>query len=84
MTSFATSFVTKIISDAVSNILRTSSRFNTILSKSGFGFKKHQLDGVMWCVQNETRTFANANACKGGIVADEMGLGKTVIMIGTM
>jgi len=76
----ATSFVNNVILQAVANISRTSCRFNTILTKSGFGFKKHQFDGVMWCVQNETRV----STIRGGIVADEMGLGKTVLMIGTI
>ena len=77
--TFATSFTNKIILQAISNISSISSRFNKILEMSGFSFKKHQLDGVMWCVQNETKP-----ALRGGIVADEMGLGKTVLMIGTM
>jgi len=80
VTAFATSFANKIITEAVSNVMRVNSRFNTILSKSGFGYKKHQLDGVMWCVQNETKN----TLTRGGIVADEMGLGKTVLLIGTM
>ena len=87
-TTFATTFVSKVISDAVSNIMRVNTRFNKILTKSGFSFNKHQFDGVMWCVQNETRAPAistiPAIPVKGGIIADEMGLGKTMLMIGTM
>jgi SNF2 family DNA or RNA helicase len=90
-TTFAATFVSKVISDAVSNIMRVNTRFNKILSKSGFSFNKHQFDGVMWCVQNETKTSSAsaistipAISVKGGIIADEMGLGKTMLMIGTM
>jgi len=85
-TSVATTFVSNIINDAVSNIVRVNTRFNKILAKSGFSFNKHQFDGVMWCVQNETRVSSASaiSAIRGGIVADEMGLGKTVLMIGTM
>ena len=82
MTSFYTEFTAQIIRTALSNVVRISSRFNSVLTKSGFGIKKHQLDGVMWCVQNETRP--SSYTLRGGIVADEMGLGKTVLMIGTM
>lgn len=94
LTTFATTFVSKVISDAVSNIARVNTRFNKILTKSGFSFNKHQFDGVMWCVQNETKTSSAISSCpasscpaisvKGGIIADEMGLGKTMLMIGTM
>ena len=86
ITSVSTTFVSKIINDAVSNIVRVNTRFNKILTKSGFSFNKHQFDGVMWCVQNETRTSSAStiSAIRGGIVADEMGLGKTMLMIGTM
>lgn len=79
--SFSTLVTNKIINDAVSNVMRVNYRFNKILSKSGFGYKKHQFDGVMWCVQNETKINVSL---RGGIVADEMGLGKTMLMVGTI
>jgi SNF2 family DNA or RNA helicase len=57
------------------------------LAKSGLQQKDYQLEGVQWCVKNETRDISKASHLGdslGGIVADEMGLGKTIIMIGTL
>lgn len=52
------------------------SRFKCFVGKAGIDFKKHQFQGVSWCVKREM-----ALNFRGGIVADEMGLGKTITMI---
>ena len=39
--------------------------------------KRHQVYGVLWCLQKEL-------VGKGGVIADEMGMGKTIQMIGTL
>lgn len=39
--------------------------------------KRHQVYGVLWCLQKELNN-------KGGVLADEMGMGKTIQMIGVM
>lgn len=84
-TSFVTSFVSSIMEQAIKTHVSTYEkrfeRFGMLLNKSGFGFKKHQFDGVQWCVNNELK---NGTVVRGGIIADEMGLGKTILMIGTM
>ena len=41
----------------------------------GFEYKPHQLDGVRWLLERETKTPS------GGIVCDEMGLGKTIQLL---
>ena len=91
--SFVSGFVSGFIETAVQNVLKIDTRFNALVNRAGFGFKKHQLDGVMFCVQNEKKIGASSfsplsaslsASLKGGIVADEMGLGKTLLMIGTM
>lgn len=59
--------------------------FKTALTDRSLQTKQHQLDGVKWCVRNETT--GNVIGCKtihGGILADEMGLGKTVQMVGVI
>jgi SNF2 family DNA or RNA helicase len=58
-------------------------RFDFLLKKGKFNFKKYQYDGVEWCIRNELIKGKGANI-KGGFIADEMGLGKTIMMIGTM
>ena len=79
----ATTFVTGVLKAGLNNHMseykKQFNSFDKLLIKSGFGFKKHQFEGVQWCVKNETE-----NDIKGGIIADEMGLGKTILMIGTM
>ena len=79
-----------------------SSYINTSYKKyighSGLDFKQYQLDGVVWCVNNEKSLIGNGSQdfgngsqdfgngsqdFGGGFIADEMGLGKTITMIGT-
>jgi SNF2 family DNA or RNA helicase len=57
-------------------------KYNWFVGKSKIDHKKHQQDGIMWCVENETCP-APLYGVKGGFIADEMGLGKTILMIGT-
>ena len=59
-------------------IFKRMERFQLLLDKSGFDYKKYQYEGVEWCIRNEL------SGKKGGFIADEMGLGKTITMIGTM
>ena len=85
--SIATQFVSEVINTAVQNITHVSNRFGLLLEKANFTLNKHQLEGVLFCVRNETK-MGNGHSLglnvKGGIIADEMGLGKTLLMIGTM
>ena len=55
--------------------------FNKFIQGASLDEKKHQLDGMRWCLANELRKNA-PEKIKGGIVADEMGLGKTIMMLG--
>lgn len=59
--------------------------FKTALASKSLQTKQHQLDGVEWCVRNETtgNVIENKNI-HGGILADEMGLGKTIQMVGVI
>ena len=85
--ALATQFVSQVINTAVQNITHVSNRFGLLLEKANFTLNKHQLEGVLFCVRNETK-MGNGHSLglnvKGGIIADEMGLGKTLLMIGTM
>ena len=84
--SFSTMFVSSVIdaglNNYISNYKKQFNSFGQLLTKSGFGFKKHQFEGVQWCVRNELRD--TGTLVNGGVIADEMGLGKTILMIGTM
>jgi SNF2 family DNA or RNA helicase len=53
--------------------------FEAWLENNNLDRKQHQIDGVKFCLKNETSV-----PPRGGLVADEMGLGKTYIMLGTM
>ena len=83
--SFSTMFVSSVMETGLNNYMsdykKQFNSFGQLLTKSGFGFKKHQFEGVQWCVRNELREDTLVN---GGVIADEMGLGKTILMIGTM
>ena len=46
----------------------------------GLDEKKHQLEGIKWCLYHEMVERPNAGV-RGGIIADEMGLGKTILML---
>lgn len=59
--------------------------FKSALSVKSLQTKQHQLDGVKWCVKNETTgNVIGQKTIHGGILADEMGLGKTVQMVGVI
>ena len=79
--AFSTSVIETGLNNYMSDYKKQFNSFDSLLTKSGFGFKKHQFEGVQWCVKNETR---DTTLVRGGIIADEMGLGKTILMIGTM
>jgi SNF2 family DNA or RNA helicase len=55
--------------------------FKRRMAEAGFDEKKHQVDGVRWCLLNEHHP-SSPYCVRGGLVADEMGLGKTNTMIG--
>ena len=60
-------------------------KFKEFLTQAGLETKQHQLDGVEWCVNNETNGhLADDTLVRGGLIADGMGLGKTIQMIGTI
>jgi len=59
--------------------------FKAFLAQAGLEIKQHQLDGVEWCVNNETNGhLAGDTLVRGGLIADGMGLGKTIQMLGTI
>lgn len=59
--------------------------FKAALASRSLETKQHQLDGVNWCVRNETTgSVIEGKTIHGGIVADEMGLGKTIQMVGVI
>lgn len=55
-------------------------RFQKFVRYTGYDYKQHQEDGLLWCIQREQETlpFQNIN---GGIIADEMGCGKTFMTV---
>lgn len=59
--------------------------FRSYLERSNLDVKKHQLEGVSWCLRNELEgSQIGDETIRGGLMADEMGLGKTMQMIGVM
>ena len=72
-----------VVNEFEALIVERMKRFNYLLEKSNFNFKKYQFDGVQWCLKNELRPNPPGNI-RGGFIADEMGLGKTIMMIGLM
>ena len=65
--------------------MSTRDKFQEFLTKAELDTKPHQLDGVEWCVNNETNGhMADDKLVRGGLVADAMGLGKTIQMLGTI
>jgi len=59
-----------------------SIKFTEYLDHAKLEHKQYQIDGVKWCVDNETCENPPGGV-RGGFIADEMGLGKTITMIGT-
>ena len=64
-------------------------KYNWFIGKANIERKQHQLDGIIWCVNNELAAPLPAEnplvqplPVKGGFICDEMGLGKTIMMIG--
>lgn len=57
--------------------------FRHFLKNANLDHKQYQEDGVVWCVNNETRPDP-PYGLRGGLIADEMGLGKTITMIATI
>lgn len=68
-------------------------KYNWFIGKANIERKQHQLDGIIWCVNNEllplpdvatlsTEQLEQPLPVKGGFICDEMGLGKTIMMIG--
>ena len=54
------------------------SRFRQMIARSQFDLKDHQLTGVQWMRDLETR------GASGGLLADDMGLGKTIMLLGLL
>ena len=67
-------------------------KYHWFTGKANIERKQHQLDGIIWCVNNELLRMPDVATLeqpleqhlpvKGGFIADEMGLGKTIMMIG--
>ena len=61
--------------------------FENYLNRTNLDMKPHQLDGVLWALEQERvghKIGTPEKIVRGGLLADEMGLGKTIQMIGTM
>ena len=57
--------------------------FWVFLKEANLDTKKHQIEGVKWCLEKELRgTTIYKQNIRGGIIADDMGLGKTIQMLG--
>jgi len=54
--------------------------FKKFQERSGYSYKKHQEEGMLWCIEKET-TKPTFQGTYGGFIADEMGCGKTFMMI---
>ena len=55
---------------------------NLWLKNKNLEEKEYQIEGIKWCLNNETSGFQiDDKTVKGGLVADEMGLGKTITML---
>lgn len=55
-------------------------RYENWLKTAGLDNKKHQIQGMDFCIQRESTN--KPYGVKGGIICDEMGLGKTILMLG--
>ncbi len=55
--------------------------FRDWLTQAKLSEKKHQLDGIAWCLRRELSQDGIVSK-PGGIIADEMGLGKTILSLG--
>ena len=58
-------------------------RYNYFINHTDKTHTQHQEDGMVWCVQHESKK-QDFQSIHGGIIADEMGCGKTVMMISLM
>ena len=54
--------------------------FKKFQERSGYSYKKHQEEGMLWCVEREQHKAPFQNI-HGGFIADEMGCGKTFMML---
>ena len=66
--------------EAEQKLLEKFDDFRKWLAQAGLSDKKHQLDGMKWCLRRELLPDGTSKA--GGIIADEMGLGKTILSLG--
>ena len=67
------------------SIVKEMNRFENWLRIANLDKKKHQIEGIKWCLNRELlldNDYHNDNNVRGGILADEMGLGKTILMLG--
>jgi SNF2 family DNA or RNA helicase len=59
--------------------------FGKFLKRTNLQTHPYQVEGVNFCIRNETQGQVIAGKCiYGGIIADEMGLGKTIQILGTV
>ena len=58
--------------------------FTKMVSSAKLETKRHQQEGILWCLNKETDPTPVYEGVRGGLIADEMGLGKTMQMIGTI
>ena len=54
--------------------------FKKFQERSGYKYKPHQEEGMLWCVEREQHKAPFQNI-HGGFIADEMGCGKTFMML---
>ena len=60
-------------------------QFREFLTRAQLDIKKHQIEGVKWCLNNEIKgNEVDEKTIRGGLLADDMGLGKTIQILGVM
>ena len=59
-------------------------KYTEFCKKNNILIKSHQIDGVIWCLNQELpeRKDGEDGKKRGGVLADEMGMGKTIQLIG--
>ena len=68
------------IKEAVVKQQTPMDRYQNWLKTAGLDNKKHQIQGMDFCIQRESTS--KPYGVRGGIICDEMGLGKTILMLG--
>ena len=65
----------------MSVLSKSMKKYELWLKKFALDMKKHQMEGMKWCLKHELSE-EPLYGVRGGIISDEMGLGKTILMLG--